>query len=51
MEVIKHMYESNFGIAYQTYKYAIKPDNSVRLQDVKDYLSKRDDIQITNRIM
>ena len=32
--------------AYQTYKGAVKLDNSVRLQDVKDYLSKRDDIQV-----
>ena len=32
--------------AYQTYKEAVKLDNSVRLQDVKDYLSKRDDIQV-----
>ena len=46
MEVIKKVYESNFGTAYQTSKEAIKLDNSVRLQDVKDYLSKRDDIQV-----
>ena len=45
MEVIKKVYESNFGTTYQTYKEAVKLDNSVRLQDAKDYLSKRDDIQ------
>ena len=38
-----------FGIAYQTYKEAVKLDNSVRLQDVKDYLSNRDDIQVKVR--
>ena len=43
------MYESNFGTAYQTYKDAVKLDNSVRLQDVKDYFSKRDDIQVTTK--
>ena len=46
MEVIKKVYESNFGAAYQTYKKAVKLDNSVRRQDVKDYLSNRDDIQV-----
>ena len=44
--IIKEVYESNFGTAYETYKEAVKKDNSVRLQDVKDYLSKRDDIQV-----
>ena len=41
MEAIKKLYESNFGTAYQTYKEAVKIDNSVRLQDVKDYLNKK----------
>ena len=45
-EVIKDIYASNFGTAYETYKEAVKKDNSTRLQDVKDYLSKRDDIQV-----
>ena len=45
-EVIKEVYESNFGSAYETYKEAVKKDNSIRLQDVKNYLSKRDDIQV-----
>ena len=40
------MYESNFGTAYQTYKEAVKLDNSVILQDVKDYMCYRDDIQV-----
>ena len=49
MEVIKKVYGSNFGTAYQTYKEAVKLDNSVRLQDVKDYLNKRDDIQVKSK--
>ena len=44
--IIKEVYESNFGTAYETYKEAVKKDASIRLQDVKDYLSKRDDIQV-----
>ena len=44
--IIKEVYESNFGTAYETYKEAVKKDTSIRLQDVKDYLSKRDDIQV-----
>ena len=49
MEVIKQVYESNFGTAYQTYKDALKLGNSVRLQDVKDYLSNIDDIQVNTK--
>jgi len=45
-EIIKETYETNFGTAYETYKEAVKKDASIRLQDVKDYLSKRDDIQV-----
>ena len=45
-EIIKEVYESNSCTAYETYKEAVKKDNSIRLQDVKDYLSKRDDIQV-----
>ena len=44
--IIKEVYESNFGTAYETYKEVVNKDNSFRLQDVKDYLSKRDDIQV-----
>ena len=44
--IIKEVYESNFGTAYETYKEVVTQDNSVRLQDVKGYLSKRDDIQV-----
>ena len=47
--IIKDVYESNFGTAYETYKEAVEKDNSVRLQDVKDYLSKRDDIQVKSK--
>lgn len=46
VEVIKEIYETNFGTAYETYKEAVKKDSSIRLQDVKAYLSKRDDIQV-----
>ena len=45
-EVIKDVYEPNSGAAYETYKEAVKKYNSIRLQDVKDYLSKKDDIQV-----
>ena len=48
-EVIKEVYESNFGSAYETYKEAVKKDSSIRLQDVKNYLSKRDDIQLKSK--
>ena len=48
-EVIKQVCESNFGTAYETYKEAVKTDSSIRLQDVKDYLSKRDDIQVKSK--
>ena len=47
--IIKETYETNFGTAYETYKEAVKKDNSIRLQDVKDYLSKRDDIQVKSK--
>ena len=47
--IIKEVYESNFGTAYETYKEAVKKDNSIRHQDVKDYLSKRDDIQVKSK--
>ena len=48
-EVIKEVYQSNFGTAYETYKEAVKKDNSIRLQDVKDYLNKRDGIQVKSK--
>ena len=44
-EVIKGAYETQFGTAYETYKDAVKIDSSIRLQDVKDYLSSRQDKQ------
>ena len=47
--IIKEVYQSNFGTAYETYKEAVKKDNSIRLQDVKDYSSKRDDIQVKSK--
>ena len=43
------MYGYNFGTAYQTYKEAVKLDNSVMHQYVKYYLSNRDDIQVTTK--
>ena len=48
-EVVKAVYESNFGTAYETYKVSVKKDNSIRLQDVKNYLSKRGDIQVKSK--
>ena len=45
-EIIKEVYETNFGTAYEVYKEAVKKNNSIRLQDVKDYLSKREDKQV-----
>ena len=48
-EVIKEVYESNSGTAYETYKEAVKNDSSIRLQDVKDYLNKRDYIQVKSK--
>ena len=42
----KDVYETNFGNSYEVYKEAIKINNPIRLQDVKDYLSKRDDKQV-----
>ena len=48
-EVIKEAYQSNSGTAYEACKEAVKKDNSIRLQDVKDYLNKRDDIQVKSK--
>ena len=44
--IIKNIYETNFSTAYDTYKEAVKKDNSIKLQDVKDYLNSREDKQI-----
>ena len=41
----KKAYQSYFGTAYEVYKEAVKKDNSIRLQDVKDYLNTRQDKQ------
>ena len=43
--IIKEVYESNFGTAYETYKEAVKKDNSIRLQDVKNYLNSLESVQ------
>ena len=48
-EVIKYIYEYNLGTAYETYKEAVKNDSRIRLQDVKDYLNKREDIQVKSK--
>ena len=45
-DIIKDVYETNFGTAYEVYKEAVKKNNSIRLQDVKYYLSKRDYTQV-----
>ena len=44
-EIIKEVYETSFGTAYETYKDAVKKDPSIRLQDVKNYLNSREDKQ------
>ena len=44
--IIKTIYETNFGTAYETYKQAVKQDFSIKLQDVKNYLNSREDKQI-----
>ena len=31
IQIIKQLYESNFGTAYETYKIAVKKDNSIRV--------------------
>ena len=41
----KDIYETNFGTAYEVYKVAVKTYNSIRLQDVKDYMNSRQDKQ------
>ena len=48
-EVIKGVYETQFATAYETYKEAVTKDSSIRLQDVKGYLNKRDDIQVKSK--
>ena len=48
-EVIKEIYESNFGTAYEAYKEAVKKDSSIRLQNVKGYFNKRGDIQVISK--
>ena len=49
--IIKEVYENNFGTAYEVYKEAVKINSSIRLQDVKDYLSKRDDKQVHLKLL
>ena len=41
--IIQEAYGENFGTAYETYRQPVKTDNSIRLQDVKEYLGKRDE--------
>ena len=45
IKTIKHMYETFFGTAYEPYKEAVKKDNSIRLQDVNNYLNKLESVQ------
>ena len=47
--ILKETYEQNFGTAYEIYKQSVKQDSSIWLQYVKDYLSKRDDIQVITK--
>ena len=44
--IIKQAYETNFGTAYETYKQVVTEHPSIRLQDVKNYPNKRDDVQV-----
>ena len=46
---LKETYGTDFGTAYQTYKEAVGKYNDFRLQDVKGYLGKRDDIQVKTK--
>ena len=45
IKTIKYIYETNFANAYETYKDAVKINNSIILQDVKYYLNSREDKQ------
>ena len=47
--IIKETCEDNFGTVYETYKQSVKQDNSIRLHYVKEYLSKRDAIQVKSK--
>ena len=49
LTTITYIYDTLFGTAYETYKEAVNKDHSVRLQDVRNYLSKRDDIQVKSK--
>ena len=48
-EIIKEVYETNFGTAYEAYKEAVKKDSSIRLQDVKDYMNSREEHNLNIR--
>jgi hypothetical protein len=48
-DTIKEVYLKDFGTAYQVYKDAVKIDNSIRLQDVKDYFNSREDKQVLTK--
>ena len=48
-EIIKEVYEKDFGTAYDTYKISVKRNPSIRLQDVKGYLDKRKSVQVKFR--
>ena len=45
-EIIKEAYAQEFGAAYETYRQIVKEHPNIRLQDVKDYLNSRQDIQV-----
>ena len=48
-EVIKEVYASISGTAYEVYKVAVNKDSCIRLQGVKNYFNKRDDIQVKSK--
>ena len=45
-DIVKEVYQTTYGTAYEVYKEAVKINNSIILQAVKDYLSKREDKQV-----
>ena len=45
-KIIKEAYGHSFGTAYGTYNIVVEKSAHTRLQEVKDYSNKRDDIQV-----
>ena len=45
-DIIKQVYETYFGTAYEAYKIAVKRSPNIILQDVRDYLNKLESVQV-----